>query len=114
MESFTIGINPYNFIWYKDFTPDLLPPARIYKKSKYFDVGSGFDIETTNFERNEKHYASMYCWQWSFNELTVIGRTWTEFKDFVIKIVITHFHHHIIIFNQIYNNEKKAIKSPLI
>ena len=83
MESFTIGINPYNFIWYKDFTPDLLPPARIYKKSKYFDVGSGFDIETTNFERNEKHYASMYCWQWSFNELTVIGRTWDEFKDFL-------------------------------
>ena len=83
MESFTIGINPYNFIWYKDFTPDLLPPARIYKKSKYFDVGSGFDIETTNFEQNEKHYASMYCWQWSFNELTVIGRTWSEFKDFV-------------------------------
>ena len=83
MESFTIGINPYNFIWYKDFTPDLLPPARIYKKSKYFDVGSGFDIETTNFERNEKHYASMYCWQWSFNELTVIGRTWQEFKDFL-------------------------------
>ena len=86
MESFVLNNNPYNFTWYKDFTPELLPPARIYKKSKYFDVGSGFDIETTNFEMNESHYATMYCWQWSFDDLTVIGRTWTEFKEFLQQI----------------------------
>ena len=86
MEYFNLRGMPFNYIWAKDFTEDLFPKVKIYKKSKYFDTGSGFDIETTNFEILDSHYASMYCWQWSFDDLTVIGRSWQEFKDFSEKV----------------------------
>ena len=76
----------YSFVWYRDFDESMLPAKKIYKKSNYYDVGSGFDIETTNFEHESKHFATMYCWQWSFDELTVIGRTWDEFVEMVKRL----------------------------
>lgn len=87
MISFALEEKTYNFIWYSQFSDDLFPENQIYKKSKYLNIGSGFDIETTNFEKNEKHYATMYCWQWSLNGITIIGRTWEEFTEFASRIV---------------------------
>lgn len=58
-----------------------LDNVSVYKKSKYLNLGSGFDIETTNFfdEEAKSWKATMWCWQWSFDNITVIGRTWSEF-----------------------------------
>lgn len=85
---FELNGKKYDFVWYSEFTEDMLPENKNYKKSKYLDIGSGFDIETTNLENEKKdHVAIMWCWQWSFNELTIIGRTWEEFKECYTRIV---------------------------
>ena len=83
MKQFYLDGNKYTYIPFHDLNPDDLPEPKRYKKSSYYDIGSGFDIETTNFRKNEKWYATMYIWQWSFDDLTVIGRTWDEFKEMV-------------------------------
>ena len=87
MNYFTLDGKNYSFTWYHEFNESMFPEGRNYKKSNYLDIGSGFDIETTNFDIDGKHYATMYCWQWSFDELTVIGRTWAEFREFFARIV---------------------------
>lgn len=81
MKKFELDGNEYSYIDFCDLDPDVLPAPKRYKKSSYYDIGSGFDIETTNFKQNGKYYATMYIWQWSFNEITVIGRLWDEFKE---------------------------------
>ena len=46
--------------------------------TKYADIVSAFDIETTRIERIEQ--SVMYVWQWAFTvDLVLIGRTWDEF-----------------------------------
>ena len=49
---------------------------RIYK-----DIICAFDIETTNDRETEQ--AFMYVWQFQFNDLTIMGRSWDEFITFV-------------------------------
>ena len=49
---------------------------RIYK-----DCMCAFDIETTNDRESEQ--AFMYIWQFQYNGITVMGRTWDEFMDFL-------------------------------
>lgn len=83
MKSFELDGKRYQYIEFKNLDPDSLPAPKRYKKSSYYDIGSGFDIESTNFKKNQKWYATMYIWQWSFNEMTVIGRSWGEFKEMV-------------------------------
>lgn len=99
---FELNGNHYSFVWYSEFTEDMLPENRNYKKSKFLDIGSGFDIETTNIETPEKdHIAIMWCWQWSFNNLTIIGRTWNEFKECyerVVKWYKTDKDHKLLVF----------------
>lgn len=53
-------------------------------KRMYKDLFCAFDIETTNdFTINQ---AYMYIWQFQINDVTVIGRSWTEFKLFLYNI----------------------------
>lgn len=49
--------------------------------NKYADVVCAFDIETTNIDSIRN--AIMYIWQFQINDITVIGRTWKEFRKFI-------------------------------
>lgn len=58
---------------------------KITKKhhTKFLNIITAFDIETTRIKSIEQ--AVMYIWQWHFAEplnITVIGRTWSEFELF--------------------------------
>ena len=44
----------------------------------YVDIISAFDIETTYLA--EDRQSIMYIWQWAFDDICLIGRTWDEFK----------------------------------
>lgn len=54
-------------------------------KFRYKDVITAFDIETTRIEEIEQ--SVMYIWQWAFDDICVIGRTWEEFIDFCKRLV---------------------------
>lgn len=91
MNEFYIEENKYSYMTAEEVIGtnlSFLDNIEVYKKSKYLDLGSGFDIETTNFyDKSRKRWlATMWCWQWSFDEITVIGRTWEEFKTLAYMI----------------------------
>lgn len=55
-------------------------------KKHYLDLVTAFDIETTNYP--EPAVAWMYIWQWQFGpDVTVIGRTWDEFRELQRKLL---------------------------
>ena len=52
------------------------------QKYYYKDIITAFDIETTYIKEIDQ--SVMYIWQWQFGEeITVVGRTWYEFKRFI-------------------------------
>lgn len=63
-----------------------------------YNVAASFDIETSSFRQHTtgetkeefKHggrkYAVMYVWQFSINGRVIIGRTWHEFKEFMLEL----------------------------
>ena len=57
---------------------------------EYRRLYSGFDIETTNIEQNDKHLGFMYHWQFALASgtegLVMMGRTWAEFLDFMQRL----------------------------
>lgn len=61
-------------------------PVRARGKNKlvYLEACCGFDIETTNIYEDKT--AFMYIWQFSFNDIVVLGRTWSEFIDLIDKL----------------------------
>ena len=56
----------------------------------YRRLYSGFDIETTNVEQDDRHLAFMYHWQFCLASGTegfvIMGRTWPEFLDFMERL----------------------------
>lgn len=58
--------------------------GRRYNEKKYKDIIAAFDIETTNDD--ESCQAFMYVWQAQLNDVTVMGRTWEEFRTFLGRI----------------------------
>lgn len=65
---------------------------RIYK-----DCICAFDIETTNDPESQQ--AFMYVWQFQYNNITIMGRTWEEFMDFMRKIAKElKSHEYVVIF----------------
>ena len=50
-------------------------------KKNYLDIVTAFDIETSTIWIPEKddYYSFMYIWQWDFEGITILGRTWEEF-----------------------------------
>lgn len=55
------------------------------RKKKYIDCVCAFDIETSYFKEIDE--SAMYIWQWSVNnDFLVYGRTWNEFKEFMVDI----------------------------
>lgn len=97
MEIISKGIK-YNFIEADKLTADDLPPRKTYKQSKYLDIGCAFDIETSKLP--EEKLSTMYMWQMAINDITIIGRTWSEFKS-TLNILKEHFKpdakHHLLV-----------------
>lgn len=54
-------------------------------KPDYADIVCAFDIETTNIDDIQQ--SIMYIWQFQIGlDITIIGRTWDEFKSFMNKL----------------------------
>ena len=55
---------------------------------EYLDVASSFDIETSSFynRKNEKQ-AIMYAYVFGINGVIKIGRSWSEFKEDISKVI---------------------------
>lgn len=61
---------------------------RTRQQTKYVDIVTAFDIETTRIPDIEQ--SIMYVWQWQFgNMCTVVGRTWDEFYNFALDLIET-------------------------
>ena len=80
--------------WYQDMNLD----KEEYKQVSYFDtkakevvkyynIESGFDIETTSQIYNEEKCAYMYIWQFGIGTDVYYGRTWEQFGEFVQMII---------------------------
>ena len=53
--------------------------------NKYKNIVTAFDIETSHIKEIDQ--SVMYVWQWQSGlDVTVMGRTWTEFKEFIEKL----------------------------
>lgn len=85
---FTFGGNDYNFIYFSDLKESDLPEADIYGKTNYLSLNCGFDIETSSFK--EKRISWMYVWQFAINDMTIIGRTWDEFRA-LLNLLYEHY-----------------------
>lgn len=60
-------------------------------KTEYYNYPVAFDIETSSFrDENDEPRACMYVWQMAFGDeggdLIVVGRTWDEWREFILKI----------------------------
>lgn len=53
---------------------------------KYVRYYCGFDIETTNIINSTDKMAFMYHWQFALNNHTIMGRTWSEFIEFITRL----------------------------
>ena len=71
----------YEYIPYNELKESDLPEARRAYKSKYLDLDCAFDIETSSDKKLKLSW--MYMWQFAINDLTIIGRTWEEFTEFL-------------------------------
>ena len=81
-----------------DFDPEEIRKYPVLKKPKgnpagrkksvtYLDCVCAFDIETTTANIKGKEINFMYIWQFQIDEdVTVYGRTWSEFKWFMFRI----------------------------
>lgn len=55
----------------------------------YNFIPMGFDIETTTQYRKDdkgkviEHFSNMYVWQWQFDYITFMGRTWEELETLI-------------------------------
>ena len=63
------------------------PIAPKGKKSEYINIPLAFDIETSTIKDSGGEPLSfMYIWQFGINGVTVYGRTWDEFNDFLNRL----------------------------
>ena len=81
-----VNVNDFD-ISVMDSIPMLKAPKgnRGGNKSKYIDIVAAFDIEATNIDSLQQ--AVMYIWQLQIgNNWTIIGRTWDEYFDLLIRM----------------------------
>ena len=57
-----------------------------YKKVRYYELVTSFDIESTSTIVDGQKVAFMYIWQFAFENVLVYGRTWQEYQDFTNKL----------------------------
>lgn len=76
-------VYPASIIIQQGFDVGSLPNVKIRTKGKhklfYVRACCGFDIETSQIFETKEAY--MYIWQFAFNDIVVIGRTWEEFAE---------------------------------
>lgn len=53
------------------------------KVYKLINCPCAFDIETTSLLQNDDKYGFMYIWMFGINGISIYGRTWDEFIDFI-------------------------------
>ena len=81
-----ISVEDFDFKFWKKFKPAQRPRGNQGGKNKqrFIDVICAFDIETTALP--EIRQSVMYIWQFQISEeLTVFGRTWDQFSEFLIQ-----------------------------
>lgn len=81
-----VNVNDFD-VSVMDAIPALKAPKgnRGGNKSKYIDIVAAFDIEATNIDSLQQ--AVMYIWQLQIgNSWTIIGRTWDEYFDLLIRM----------------------------
>lgn len=86
MDTFTYQGNTYTYIHYSELNITDLPICEDTKHDnelKYRNLSCAFDIETTKVH---EHFSTMYVWAFAINNVTIIGRTWTEFKELLKRI----------------------------
>lgn len=85
IKSFEYQNYKYKYIRFselEEYDKIYFPKEKKYnKRSKYLDIGCGFDIETSRIEN--KHLSFMYIWMFSLNDLVIYGRTWEELGNFM-------------------------------
>lgn len=96
MTEFTYEGKVYRYIPYSDLDDDDFPkgkrkdvtkphnPLSHHKYNPYVDLGCGFDIETSRIPNTK--LSVMYVWQFSIDDVTIIGRTWDEFRELLERI----------------------------
>ena len=80
MNTFEYQGNTYSYILFHELTEKDLPVCEDTKHDtelKYRNLSCAFDIETSKIN---EHFSTMYVWAFGINNVTVIGRTWEEFK----------------------------------
>lgn len=76
---------PYDWLYEIPLVKRKSGNQRTKKRTKYKDLITAFDIETTRLADIEQ--SIMYVWQWQFgDEYTVVGRTWEQFEVFQRKL----------------------------
>lgn len=68
-----------------------IPIVKSNKKTMYYNIECGFDIETTSYKQNGVKTSFMYVWQFGigYGSPVFYGRTWDEFMD-CLEIVSQH------------------------
>lgn len=65
-------------------TRPVIEKTRKKGSRRYVDAVTAFDIESTRLPEIEQSF--MYIWQFQIGEVTVVGRTWPEWFEFISRI----------------------------
>ena len=85
-------------------------PAGRKKSARYLDCVCAFDIETTTLP--DRNINFMYIWQFQIDEdVTIYGRTWSEFKFFINRLRDRLGRHQLVIYVHNLSYEWQYIKS---
>ena len=96
-----------DFLWYAELTDDQLKEVvnrgRVWQPGTKHGKGvwwhatpACFDIETSHLEK--VGIAIMYLWQFQLDDLTILGRTWEEWKELVQRIKESFGKTHLAIY----------------
>lgn len=87
-------------------------PGGRKKSVSYLDCVCAFDIETTTISHNGKDINFMYIWQFQIDtDVTVYGRTWSEFKLFMDRLRHRLGKHQLVVYVHNLSYEWQYIKS---
>lgn len=79
-----------DYMKYQDY--NIYQIGRGEKSDLYNFIPMGFDIETsTQYKKDSngkviEHFSNMYVWQWQFDDITFMGRTWEELEELINSI----------------------------
>lgn len=76
--------NTYTYQKYNELDWSTLPKRKTYSNTEFLDIGCAFDIETSKIPGEKLSF--MYVWQFALNDITIIGRTWDEFEEFIQRL----------------------------